>query len=77
MTITLYAHPQSPPCRSVSILLELLDVSHEYKFVDLMKGEHEQPWFKQVLQLNFSVKRVLRFSLISPPFKKCCVINSD
>ncbi len=48
MTTTLYGHPQSPFCRSISILLELLDVKHEYKFVDLFQGEHLKPEYKKI-----------------------------
>ncbi len=43
--LELYAHPQSPPCRMVTMLLDVLNVDYEYKFVDLLSGEQNKPDF--------------------------------
>ena len=36
-----YSHPVSQPCRSVNLLLNGNNIEHEYKYIDLMKGEHK------------------------------------
>ena len=38
MSLKLFAHPQSPPSRTVTLVLDALKVEHEYKFVDLFAG---------------------------------------
>ncbi len=47
-TMKLYAHPQSPPSRTVTLALDVLKVEHEYKFVDLFAGEARKPEYLKV-----------------------------
>ncbi|CAI5942516.1 unnamed protein product [Closterium sp. NIES-64] len=48
MGLVIYMHPASQPSRSVSIFLKLNNVEYEERIVDMMKGEHRQPAFKEV-----------------------------
>ena len=41
MGIHLYGSPFSPPCRVVSITLEVLGLEYEYKNIDLFAGENK------------------------------------
>ena len=54
MPLILYAHPQSPPCRAVTLTLDLLDVDYEYRFLDLVNGAHKKPEFLQVINLDLT-----------------------
>jgi len=45
MTIDLYMMPASGPCRSVLMLLKQLNIPHNCKPLDLMKGEQNNPEF--------------------------------
>ena len=48
MTPILYGHRQSPFVRSVEMVLDILNVKYEFKFVDLFKGEHKKPEYLKV-----------------------------
>nr|ACE81244.1 glutathione S-transferase delta-epsilon 1 [Tigriopus japonicus] len=48
MPLQLYAHPQSPFCRSVSMTLSLVGKDHEYKYLDLFAGEQKSPEFLKI-----------------------------
>ena len=54
MPVTLYAHPQSPFCRSVAMTLDVLGVEFEEIFVDLFAGEQNKPEFLKVKWTNKS-----------------------
>ena len=43
--LDLYTHPQSHPCRAVTMLLDILDVKYNYHFTDLANGEQNKPEF--------------------------------
>ena len=44
----LYAHPQSPPCRAVTMTLALLGKDYTYVTVDLLSGEQRKPDFLKI-----------------------------
>ncbi|GJP53362.1 hypothetical protein CLOM_g12519 [Closterium sp. NIES-68] len=46
--LVIYLHPASQPCRAVSIFLKLNDIEYEERIVNLMKGEHRQPAYKEI-----------------------------
>ncbi|KAM7342803.1 glutathione S-transferase E14-like [Cochliomyia hominivorax] len=48
MKPVLYCDQRSPPVRSVLILLKLLDIEVDLKFIDLFKGEQLKPTFKEI-----------------------------
>lgn len=48
MKPVLYYDQRSPPVRSVLMLLKLLDIEVDLKFIDLFKGEQLKPEFKEV-----------------------------
>ena len=48
MSPTLWAHPQSPFCRAVSMTLDVAGVKHEEKYLDLFAGEHLKPDYLKV-----------------------------
>ena len=48
MTPILYGHRQSPFVRSVEMVLDILNVKYEFKFVVLFKGEHKKPEYLKV-----------------------------
>jgi len=52
MSLDFYFHPMSQPSRAVLTLLHLLDIKHEKKLVDLMKGEHKAPEFLEINPLG-------------------------
>ena len=41
MGITLYGSPFSPPCRVVSLTLDVLGLDYDYKNIDLFAGENK------------------------------------
>ncbi|WP_227367937.1 glutathione S-transferase family protein [Halomonas sp. M20] len=45
MTLTLYAHRLSQPCRAAEILLRELEVPYEWYEVDFANGQAREPWF--------------------------------
>ena len=47
--LELYGHPRSPPCRSVQLILDELELEYKYNFLDFIKGEHMSP---EYLALN-------------------------
>lgn len=47
--LTLYGVPGSPPCRTVSLVLDVLNLDHAYKYVDLKNREQYSDAF---LKLN-------------------------
>ncbi len=47
MTLTLYAHRLSQPCRAVEILLRELEVPYRWCEVDFANGEARKPWFAE------------------------------
>jgi len=52
MSLTFYFHPMSQPSRAVLTLLHLLDIKHEKKVIDLLKGEQKSPEYLQVNPLG-------------------------
>jgi len=48
----LYYDDRSPPVRSCLMLIKLLDIDVELKFVDLFKGEQFQKDFLEVSEAN-------------------------
>ena len=48
MAPTLYGHKQSPFVRSAMMLLDILNVDYEFKFVDIFKGENMKPEYLKV-----------------------------
>lgn len=48
MKPVLYCDQRSPPVRSVLMLLKMLNIDMELKFIDLFKGEQMKPSFKEV-----------------------------
>ena len=44
----LYAHPQSPPCRTVTLALDLYGVDYEYVYMDLFAGAGRTPEYLKV-----------------------------
>ncbi|GJP30685.1 hypothetical protein CLOM_g4539 [Closterium sp. NIES-68] len=48
MAIVLYANPISQPSRAVIIFFRLNDIEHETRALNLIKGEHRTPSFKEV-----------------------------
>nr|APH81354.1 GST delta epsilon 1 [Tigriopus kingsejongensis] len=48
MSLTLYAHPQSPFCRSVSMTLAILAKEHDYKYLDIFAGDQMKPEFLKI-----------------------------
>lgn len=45
MTMTLYGHRLSQPCRAVEILLRELAIPYHWQPVDFANGETHEPWF--------------------------------
>ncbi|RKO94986.1 hypothetical protein CAUPRSCDRAFT_2412, partial [Caulochytrium protostelioides] len=45
--ITLYTLPTANNAK-ISSLLELLNISYEYRFLDVSKMEHKEPWFLKI-----------------------------
>ena len=43
--ITLYDHPRSGNCHKVRLLLSMLGLSYESRFVEVLKDVHHQQWF--------------------------------
>lgn len=43
--ITLYDHPRSGNCHKVRLLLSMLKLSYESRFVQVLEGVHNEPWF--------------------------------
>lgn len=48
MTIDLYYHPASTPCRSVRMVAQGLGVELNLKLVDVLAGDHLKPEFSKV-----------------------------
>lgn len=48
MKLVLYYDQRSPPVRSVLMLLKILNIDVNLKFIDLFKGEQLKPEFKEV-----------------------------
>ena len=62
--LVLYGMPGSPPCRIVSLALDVLEVEYEYKNVDLMAGESRTPEFLKVwLNISAFVWQYSQFDL--------------
>ena len=59
MSVTLWAHPQSPFCRSVSMALAIAGVEHDEKFLDLFAGAHLKPEFLKVKKVYEKYKHSL------------------
>lgn len=55
MKPVLYYDQRSPPVRSVLMLLKLLDIEVDLKFIDLFKGEQLKPEFKEVFDFIFEL----------------------
>ena len=49
MSVTLHGTPVSGPCRMVSMTLELVGKTYDYKYVDLLKGGQHEPEYLKVL----------------------------
>ena len=47
--ITLYDHPRSGNCHKVRLLLSMLGLPYESRFVEVLKGVHHEQWF---IELN-------------------------
>ena len=53
----LYAHPQSPPCRTVTLALDLYGVDYEYVYMDLFAGAGRTPeYLKVILNSNSNLE---------------------
>ena len=48
MSLVIYFHPLSGPCRVVAALLNFLKVPYEIKFLNIYRGEARTPEFKQI-----------------------------
>ena len=48
MSAELYGMPMSAPCRIVALTLDYLEVPYDFKFTNLMEGEHMTPEFIKV-----------------------------
>jgi len=44
----LYAHPQSPPSRTVTLALDVFRVDYKFQNVDILSGEARKPEFLKV-----------------------------
>ena len=47
--LVLYGNPKSPPCRTVTLIMDKLDLKYEYKILEMYKGDHLTP---EYLKLN-------------------------
>ncbi len=47
MTLSLYAHRLSQPCRAAEILLRELAIDYTFHEIDFANGETREPWFAQ------------------------------
>jgi glutathione S-transferase len=50
--ITLYDHPRSGNCHKVRLLLSMLRLPYESRFVEVLKGVHNEPWFVELNPLK-------------------------
>ena len=50
--ITLYDHPRSGNCHKVRLLLSILRLPYESRFVEVLKGVHNEPWFVELNPLR-------------------------
>jgi glutathione S-transferase len=50
--ITLYDHPRSGNCHKVRLLLSMLGLPHESRFVEVLEGVHNEPWFVELNPLR-------------------------
>lgn len=50
--ITLYDHPRSGNCHKVRLLLSMLRLPYESRFVQVLEGVHNQPWFVELNPLR-------------------------
>ena len=48
MSPILYGHKQSPFVRSAMMVMDMLNVDYEFKYVDLFSGEQNKPEFLKV-----------------------------
>ena len=47
MSIVLYGHRLSQPCRAVEILLRELDTPYTWQTIDFANGETQEPWYAE------------------------------
>ncbi len=47
-SIKLYAHPQSPPARTVMLTLDVFKIDYEYVCLDLFSGATRKPEYLKV-----------------------------
>ena len=52
MTLTLYAHRLSQPCRAVEILLRELGVDYNWQEIDFAGGETDRNQIRRILGLE-------------------------
>lgn len=52
MTITLYDHPRSGNCHKVRLLLSMLGLGYESRFVDVLNDVHHEAWFVELNPLQ-------------------------
>mmetsp|Transcript_38837 Transcript_38837/g.54159 ORF Transcript_38837/g.54159 Transcript_38837/m.54159 type:complete len:217 (-) Transcript_38837:42-692(-) len=46
--VQIYCHPISQPSRSVHMFVVAADIDHEYKMIDIMKGEQKREEYSQI-----------------------------
>ncbi len=59
MTLTLYAHRLSQPCRAVEILLRELEVPYKWHEVDFANGQAREPWFAEQINAFKSIPTLI------------------
>lgn len=50
--ITLFDHPRSGNCHKVRLLLSILRIPYESRFVEVLKGVNHEPWFVAINPLR-------------------------
>ncbi len=51
-SLKLYAHPQSPPARTVALTLDVFKIDYEYVYLDLFAGAARKPEYLKVANVN-------------------------